>query len=103
MTARFPLLLKFLDANQILSVQVHPKGSGTAGHRPAAKDLVADLQGEISDLAHHIADAFVLGVDAEGGFFFRDADEPGIEADIITDFGEASENDIIGSDLHPDL
>jgi hypothetical protein len=45
----------------------------------------------------------MLSVDTKGRFLLGDADQAGIEADIIPDLCKASENDIIRSDSHPDL
>jgi hypothetical protein len=45
----------------------------------------------------------MLGIDTQGRFLLGDADQAGIEADIIPDLCKASENDIIRSEPHPDL
>ncbi len=45
----------------------------------------------------------MLCIDPQGRFPLGDADQPGIQADIVTDLGNTSEDDVIGSHFLPDL
>jgi hypothetical protein len=44
-----------------------------------------------------------LGINSNGRFFFGNADQTGVKANIIADFCDTPKDNKIGSDSHPDL
>jgi len=76
---------------------------GLSGRDRATEDLGPDVLRELPDLHHHIVHAFVLGVSSQRRFVLRDADEAGIETDIIAHLGNASQDGIVCSRFSSDL
>ncbi len=66
----------------------------TSGHGTATDDSESDILCKISDFCHHIINTLVLGIDTKRRLILCDTDETGIQADVVSDLRDASENNI---------
>ena len=65
------------------------------------QNFISNVLRKITNFHHHIINPLMLGINTERRFLLGDADQAGIEANIIPYLRKASENDIISSGSRP--